>query len=155
MKKKRYFLIIIFTLIGGMIGGIISNQFIIGSPAFAEKSSLNRLKYIGAEKFVVTDKNGDIRAVLGLVEEAPALMMFGKNDSLPRIIIFDSKMCRAELSLGPNGEPSLYLYDEKGTMRTALGAVRIKVPKTGEIQNLYSSLVFFDEDGNVHWSTPQ
>ena len=154
MKGKQYFLVIIFTLIGGMIGGIISNRFIIGSPAFAEKSSRDRLGSIGAEKFVVTDKNGDIRAVFGLVEEAPALMMFGKDDSLPRLIFFDSKRCRAELSIGSNGEPSLNLYDEKGTMRTALGTVRIKVAKTGEIQNLSSSLVFFDEDGKVHWSVP-
>jgi len=159
MKGKQYFLIIIFTLIGGMIGGIISDRFIIGSPAFAEKSSLNRLKSIGAEKFVVTDKDGDIRAVFGLVEEAPALMMFGKDGSLPRLIFFDSKRCRAELYLGANGEPSLNLYDEKGTMRTALGrtalgTVRIKVPKTGELQNLYSSLVFFNEDGNIQWSVP-
>ena len=154
MKGKRNFLVIIFALIGGMMGGIISSLFITGLPAFAEKSSLNRLKSIGAEKFVVTDKDGDIRAVFGLVEEAPALMMFGRDDSLPRLIIFDSKMCRAELSLRANGEPSLNLYDEKGTMRTALGTVRIKIPKTGEIQNLYSSLVFFDEDGAVHWSVP-
>ena len=84
MKGKQYFLIIIFTLVGGMIGGIISNRFIIGSPAFAEKSSRNRLKSIGAEKFVVTDKDGDIRAVFGLVEEAPTLMMFGRDGSFPR-----------------------------------------------------------------------
>ena len=154
MKGKRYFLIIIFTLIGGMIGGIISNRFIIGSPAFAEKSSLNRLKSIGAEKFVVTDKDVNIRAVFGLVEELPALMMFGKDGSLPRLIIFDNKRGRAELSLSANGEPSLNLYDEKGTMRTSSGIERIKVPKTGEIKNLSSSLVFFDEDGKVHWSVP-
>ncbi len=154
MKGKRYFLIIIFTLVGGMIGGIISNRFIIGSPAFAEKSSRNRLKSIGAEKFVVTDKDGDIRAVFGLVEEAPTLMMFGRDGSLPRFLIFDDKRCRAELYLGANGEPSLNLYDEKGTMRTALGTVRIKLPKTGEIQNLYSSLVLFDKNGNVQWSSP-
>ena len=154
MKGKRYFLIIIFTIVGGMVGGIISNRFIIGSPAFAEKSSRNRLKSIGAEKFVVTDKDGDIRAVFGLVDEAPTLMMFGRNGSLPRFLIFDDKRCRAELYLGANGEPSLNLYDEKGTMRTALGTVRIKVPKTGELQNLYSSLVFFNEDGNIHWSVP-
>ena len=97
MKGQRFVLIIIITLIGGMIGGIISNRFIIDSPAFAEKSALNQLKLIGAEKFVVTDKDGDIRAVFGLVEEAPTLMMFGKNDSLPRLMIFDNKMCRAEL----------------------------------------------------------
>ncbi len=154
MKGKQYFLIIIFTLVGGMIGGIISNRFIIGSPAFAEKSSRNRLKSIGAEKFVVTDKDGDIRAVFGLVEEAPTLMMFGRDGSLPRFLIFDDKRCRAELYIGANGEPSLNLYDEKGTMRTALGAVRIKLAKTGEIQNLYSSLVLFDKDGNVQWSSP-
>ena len=154
MKGKRYFLIIIFTLVGGMIGGIISNRFIIGSPAFAEKSSRNRLKSIGAEKFVVTDKDGDIRAVFGLVEEAPTLMMFGRDGSLPRFLIFDDKRCRAELYLGANGEPSLNLYDEKGTMRAALGAVRIKLAKTGEIQNLYSSFVLFDKDGNVQWSSP-
>jgi hypothetical protein len=154
MKRKQHFIKIIFALIGGLICGIISNRTLLDPLAFAEKSSWKRLRSIGAEKFVVTDKNGDIRAVLGLVEEAPALMMFGKDKSLPKIMIFDNKGCRIELSLDLNGESSLYLYDEIGTMRTALGRVRIKVPKTDEIQNLNSSLVFFDKEGNKLWSAP-
>ena len=154
MKRRQYIIIVLAAFLGGIIGGTISNQFTV-MPTFAEKSSWNRRRSIGAEKFVVTDKQGDIRAVLGLVEDEPALMMFGKNDSLPRLMIFDNKSCRAELYLRADGSPSLNLYDEKGTMRTALGTVRIKVPKTGEIQNLYASLVFFDGDSNVLWSAPQ
>ena len=79
------------------------------------------------------------------------LMMFGRENSLPRMMLFDSKRCRAELMLGHEGEPSLKLYDRENTIRTALGNVKLK-NTTGEIEDLKSTLVFFDEKGQVRWS---
>lgn len=76
-------------------------------------------------------------------------MMFGRDSSLPRLMIFDNKSCRAELSLGPNGEPSLNLFDDKSILRTAVGAVTIKLPDTGENRNLSSAMAVFDEKGDV------
>ena len=143
----------VMSLLGGLIGSILFNNIITGEPAFAKKSEWKHIKAIAAEKFVITDKDGDIRAVLGIINKEPALMMFGRDNSLPRLMLFDSKRCRAELFLRPNGEPSLNLYDKESTMRTALGNVKIK-DTTGHIQYLQSTLVFFDEKGQVSWSAP-
>ena len=95
MNKKQYAVLIIVALWGGLMGGVISTYLAGGRPAVAESSTLKPLKSIGAEKFVVTDPEGNIRAVLGLINEEPALMMFGRKDSLPRLMIFDS---RSEMS---------------------------------------------------------
>ena len=97
----------------------------------------------------------EARAVLGMIKEEPALMMFGKDGSLPRLMIFDNKSCRAELSLSPNSEPSLNLFDEKSILRTAVGAVTIKLPDTGKTKNMSPAMAVFDEKGNIIWSAPK
>jgi len=154
MNRKQYLVTIIFALTGGIIGGAISNQLLPSLAAFAEKSPSKHLKVIGAEKFVVTDTEGNVRAILGLIKEEPVLMMFGRDNSQPRLMIFDNKSCRVELSLRPNGEPRLNLFDEKSTLRTSVGAVTIKLPKTGKTKNLSSAMAVFDKKGNVLWSAP-
>ncbi len=141
----------VMSLLGGLIGGILFSNMITGKPAYAKKSERNHFKVIAAEKFVIIDENGDMRAVLGIVNKEPTLMMFGRENSLPRLMLFDSKSCRAELFLSPDGEPSLNLYDQDNKMRTSLGNVKLK-DTTGEIQDLQSTLVFFDESGRVSWS---
>jgi hypothetical protein len=139
------------SLFGGLIGGFLFNSIISGKPAYAEKIKRNHIKTIAAEKFVIVDENGDMRAVFGMINAEPTLMMFGRENSFPRMMLFDSKRCRAELYLGHEGEPSLNFYDRDNTIKTALGNVKLK-DTTGEIQNLKSTLVFFDERGQVTWS---
>jgi len=154
MNRKQYLMTIIFALTGGIIGGVISNQLLPSLAAFAEKSPYKHLEVIGAEKFVVTDTEGNVRAVLGMIKEEPVLMMFGRDNSQPRLMIFDHRSCRVELSLRPNGEPSLDLFDEKSTLRTSVGAVTIKLPETGKTKKLSSTMAVFDKKGNVLWSAP-
>jgi hypothetical protein len=122
-----------------------------GKPAYAEKQT--HFKTIAAERFIIVNEDGDMRAVFGIVNTEPTLMMFGRENSLPKLMLFDSKRCRAELFLSQNGEPSLSLYDQDSTMRMALGNVKIK-DTAGEIQDLQSTLVFFDEKGKVSWAAP-
>lgn len=154
MNRKPYLLTIIFALAGGIIGGAISNQFLPGLTAFAKKLPVRHLETIGAEKFVVTDVDGNVRAVFGMIKQEPVLMMFGRDSSQPRLMIFDNRNCRIELSLNPEGEPSLNLYDEKSILRTAVGAVTVKMPETGKAENLPSAMAVFDEKGNLLWSAP-
>ena len=141
----------VMSLLGGLIGGLLFNNIILGKPAYAEKTERNHIKTIAAEKFVMIDENGNMRAVLGIINAEPTLMMFGQENSLPRMMLFDSKRCRAELFLDQKGEPSLNLYGKDNTIRTALGNVKLKDTK-GKIQDLKSTLVFFDEKGQVSWS---
>jgi hypothetical protein len=151
MNKKHLSIMCVMSLLGGLIGGFLFNSIIAGEPAYAKRTERNHIKTIAAEKFVIIDENDDIRAVLGIANKEPTLMMFGKENSLPRLMLFDSKRCRAELFLDQKGEPSLNLYGKDNTIRTALGNVKLKDTK-GEIQDLQSTLVFFDEKGQVSWS---
>ncbi len=155
MGRKQYLMIIVFTLAGGIIGGVISNQILPGLAAFAKESPHKPLVTIGAEKFVVTDADGNIRAVFGMIDDEPSLMMFGRKNSLPKMLVFDSENCRAELGLTLNGDASLNFFNQKGELSTAIGAVRVKLSKTGEIKNLSSAIIFFDEKGKVVWSAPK
>lgn len=154
MNRKQYITAIIFALAGGIIGGVISNLLLSGLTAFAKKPPPRHLETIGAEKFAVIDGDGNVRAVLGMIKQEPALMLFGREGSRPKLMIFDDKQCRIELALGPSGEPSLYLFDGKSTLRTAVGAVTIQLSETGKAKNLPSAMAIFDEEGNVLWSAP-
>ena len=155
MTRKQYLFILVLTLAGGIIGGAISNRFLSGLPVFATESPASHLETIGAEKFVVTDTDGNVRAVLGMIDDKPTLMMFGRKLSLPRMLIFDHEYCRAEITLNPAGDASFNLFNSKGDLHTAIGAVKIKSSKTGEINTLSSSIIFFDEQGQIVWSAPE
>lgn len=155
MNRGQYLILFIVALAGGIIGGNMPIRLLPGLPAFAEKPPAEPLRVIAAEKFVVTDMEGNIRAVLGMVREAPALMMFGRDGSQPRLLMFDSKNCRAELSLRSDGEPRLNLFDGKNILRTAVGAVTIMTPETGKTKHLASAIATFDEKGRVLWSSPK
>lgn len=65
-----------------------------------------------------------------------------------------SILARAELSV-ESGRPVFKLYDENNIVRAALGAVEIEVIRTGELRDrTESSLILFDNDGEVIWSAP-
>jgi len=155
MNRKQYVTAVIFALAGGIIGGALANQLLPGLTAFANKPPAGHLETIGAEKFVVIDVDGNVRAVLGMIKQEPALMMFGRDGSQPKLMIFDDRRCRIELAIGPNGEPSLNLFDRKSILRTVVGAVTIRLSETEKAKDLPSAMVVFDEEGNVLWSAPE
>jgi hypothetical protein len=60
-----------------------------------------------------------------------------------------------ELMVADDGTPSLFLRDEAGNMRAALGVRSLEDLKTGEMQiRPESSLVLFDKDGKTIWQAP-
>ena len=61
-----------------------------------------------------------------------------------------------ELGLYLQGEePHISLQDKDGNLRVALGTTRLKHTDTGSTEiRAPSSLVLFDEDGNVVWWAP-
>lgn len=62
---------------------------------------------------------------------------------------------RIELKIDSNHNPSLELYDTKGKLRAALGAIELKDTHTGSVEKRPpSSLVLFGEDEKVMWSVP-
>ena len=78
MNKKHLSIMCVMSLLGGLIGGLLFNNIILGKPAYAEKTERNHIKTIAAEKFVMIDENGNMRAVLGIINAEPTLIMFGQ-----------------------------------------------------------------------------
>lgn len=77
------------------------------------------------------------------------------SDGSPTLGLVDENgKHRAFLAL-EDGRPSLKLYDEKGITRTAIGSVDLVTKSTGtETRRPLSSLVFFNDKGEVIWKAP-
>jgi len=59
------------------------------------------------------------------------------------------------LSLSNEGIPSIQLLDQDGNLRAVLGTTELKNNRTGSTEiRAVSSLVLFDEEGNVVWKAP-
>lgn len=69
--------------------------------------------------------------------------------------LFHGDVIRAALSLDPGGLPRLQLYDDNKNVRAALGHIEILLTRSRSVeQRQASSLVLFDEKGNVLWKAP-
>lgn len=122
---------------------------------------------VRAQRFTVVDAKGQERGVLHVSE-------YGSL----RLDLFDpKKVLRASLYLGKQGSPALNMFDDKGNMRASLGVRADGLPSLGlyDVEGLravlgytkleaagsgkagdrpVSSLVLFDENGNVLWRAP-
>ncbi len=83
-----------------------------------------------------------------------ASLSLGKLGS-PALNLFDEKgQMRASLGLLADGSSSLSLFDAKG-LRAVLGRTKLEASRTGKVdERPVSSLVLFDEAGNVLWRAP-
>lgn len=61
MTRQRFLLLVIATFAGGMAGGALSDQFLTGQSAQAQKPN-----GVNAEEFLLVDETGKARAGLGL-----------------------------------------------------------------------------------------
>jgi hypothetical protein len=86
---------------------------------------------VRANRFVLEDENGKLRAMLNVTKEGAALVLFDEKGDL-----------RATLG-ALKGGPGLDLFDENGEFRAGLN-VRQEGPKLG----------LFDKNGRVIWSAP-
>ena len=64
MSKRQYVLMLVVALIAGLMGGVVSSQYLVGQTAFARKKEPPR-KVIEAQEFRLVDKDGKTRAFLG------------------------------------------------------------------------------------------
>ena len=87
----------------------------------------------------LTDHNDKLRATFGMNSKGNSYIGFD-----------DDNRVRAEL----NGT-SLSLFDEKGTLRAAVGSINLKNTKTGSTEHLSpSSVTLFGENGHFLWGVP-
>ena len=109
MSKKQYSLIVVLAFVGGLVGGVVSSQLLLGQPAHAEKKAKS-LKVIEAEEFRVVDKDGRKRAQLMLTDlGSPALILRDENE-----------LIRLHLQLVPKGFPVLWFRDANGLLKASL-----------------------------------
>ena len=117
------------------------------------------------------NEEGTYRAGFSVGAGTPALTMYDKNGlrlqiglmslrsigvEWPTILLMDKKgVERAILALDIEGEPHLALKNAKGNNRVVLGFADLKHTQTGVIDKRpLSSLLLFNEKGNVIWQAP-
>ena len=114
MNKKQFLVVIIFISISSFLGGAFV-QFIFHPPEVIAKESVKSATVLKANKFLLTNPKGQIRASLSLDS-------FGGSDERPALILFDKDgKPRATLFLGNNDSPEMALYDKNGTNRFNFG----------------------------------
>ncbi len=94
-----------------------------------------------AEDLVVRDRNGKVRARLGMLKgDAPALMFYDREgtvrcaigivDEVPRLDFFDPSRCsRIWLGVSKEGMAGMNLYDQEGNAGEALGVAANGEPR--------------------------
>ena len=114
MNKKQFLLAIIFVSISSFLGGALI-QFIFHPPEVIAKEDVRSSTVMKANKFLLTNQQGQIRASLSLDG-------FGGRDERPALIFFDKDgKSRAIFYLGNSDSPEMVLYDKNGTNRFNFG----------------------------------
>ena len=125
MNKKQYSLMLVLALVDGLVGGVVSSQFFMGQPAFAEKKS-NPMKVVESEEFRLVDKDGKTRAFLGFGHSPinrgqPRFELHGKEGFPLAVLGVSSLMTEQERMEGERSQRhprrpifSLVLFNEKG-----------------------------------------
>ena len=101
MNRDRGWIYIVLTLVGGIIGGALSNHLWGAASAAAAEKKVNT---ITAGSFVLTDANGVQRALLSIEPDEEVSLIL--NDM--------SGNERAELRAGRNGGASVGFFNEAG-----------------------------------------
>ena len=120
MNKKQYSLMLVLALVTGLVGGVVSSQFLVGQAAFASKKEKPR-KVIEAQEFRLVDKDGKTRAFLGINRGQPRFELHGKRGFPLAVLGLSSSMTEQERMEGERSlkhprRPivSLVLLNEKG-----------------------------------------
>ncbi len=103
----------------------------------------------GTPALTMRDKSG-LRLQIGLTR------LMSTEDEWPTILLMDKRgVERVILALDIEGRPHLALKNAKGGNHVVLGSDALKQTQTGVIEKRpLSSLVLFNEKGNVIWQAP-
>jgi hypothetical protein len=113
-------------------------------------------RIVEAERFILRDAAGRVRAELAVESEQSVALRFRDPDTMPRLSIGTENgasvlvlneqggKVRAGLVTLPHGAPALTLYDPNGKNRAELALTREGAP----------ALTILDRDGFLAWKTP-
>jgi hypothetical protein len=115
MDNRQYGGLLLVTAFTGLIGGIGVNWSLMGALGWAQKTC-EQTPVVRAERFEVVDKDGKLRATLGIGAEGATGLV------LPDGLVLTDKngQPRASLGLAADGAPGLMLYDPGLRYRVAL-----------------------------------
>ncbi|MCG6983317.1 MAG: hypothetical protein LJE88_18095 [Deltaproteobacteria bacterium] len=132
MDRKIYSLILLFSLIGGLAGGILASHFFVTAPVLAAKT-VEVQKIVAAEEFRLVDKEGRVLSALGMYAGGPGIVLFSKTGQFRAVFSLTSAeeepvltfadkdgIHRATIGLGAKRQPYLALRDEAGKERISL-----------------------------------
>jgi hypothetical protein len=132
MNKKQFSLLLMLSLLSGLVGGMLTSQFFLGTPVLAEKK-VGAQNVVIAEEFRLVDKEDKILSTWGMYAGGPGIVLFGKNgqfravfsltspDEGPVLTFADNKgNHRATVGLGAERQPYVTLRDQAGRERISL-----------------------------------
>ena len=160
MNTKQTILFGFLALLGGFIGGIISD----GLPGKAVAKS-DFQKVVRAEKFELVDERGRHRGSFYTAGDWATTFIIRREDSDSKIMMLAGPDS-ASLSIFNQGSHGMLLKsddngvrielrDKDGNTRLVIGRTELKNTKTGstEIRSI-GSIVIFNEKGKVVYSVP-
>lgn len=139
MNKGQYGGLLLVSTLAGLIGGMGANWVLMGAPVWAQKTC-EPAPVIRAERFEVVDKDGKLRATLGTGAAGASglvlpdgLVLTDKNgqpraslglaadDGAPGLMLYDPGLrYRVALDVAPDGAPALALASKEGRTRAEL-----------------------------------
>jgi hypothetical protein len=132
MNKKQCGLLLMVSLLAGLVGGIFTNHFLVGTPVLAQKK-VGPQNVVVAEEFRLVDKEGKILSTWGMYAGGPGIVLFNKNGQFravfsltspeegPILTFADNKgNHRAIVGLGTERQPYVTLRDQAGKERISL-----------------------------------
>jgi hypothetical protein len=138
MGRKQFIWIGALTIISGFLGGALASHLFVGQTvyasemAFTTEEQFSSRNNITTQKIELVDKNGKMRASLGLNDEGdPSLIFYSRDSSVATILSLSSESNptlmlqgknggRFNLAVGSQGNPVLLMQDQKGKIRAVL-----------------------------------
>ena len=162
MNKKHFALLVTVAVISGFLGGALSVWLLMPPSVLAQDEVP---KVIEAQQFNVVDEEGTVRSRwIGSMEGAILIFQgedgtnvadFGNFSGVPRLTMGTYLKRMVVLDVSPSGDASFTLSDRDGNSRATFGRTELKNTRTGSTEiRAVSSLVLFDEEGDVVWSAP-
>ena len=99
MSRAQFGLVLLVTLIGSFIGGVLGGRWTAPSPAGAEKANS-----VNAEEFLLVDPSGKARAGLGLDQNGEVGLILTSRDG------------NRKLSLTPDERTVIKLTERSGRL---------------------------------------
>ncbi len=172
MNRKQFIFTLSMALLSGLMGGVLSIWFLMPPSVLAQGDSTEK-QTVEAERFVLRDASGRMRAELSTNGEYPVLWFYDEEGRKGTTVGQDAVLVVGPeddswVLLSPDGvqikdangdrlrlnPDSLTISDTEG-FQAVLGSTGTVETRTGRTnQTSAASLIFFGKNGTVIWRAP-